>query len=91
MSERCGFAGFVDELAFTGMSRRLSNDEHFVQAERLDPRRIIPENESLLELHDNEVVAAAVMLTLVAADTYSPMDKSLGDRIRNFRLPGMAR
>ena len=38
----------------------------------------MPETEGLLELDDNEVVAAAVMLTLVAADVYSPMDKSLG-------------
>ena len=71
----------------------LSRDEvmgRLSAAERLDPRRIVPENEGLLELDDNEVVAAAVMLTLVAADTYSPMDKSLGDRIRNFRLRGMA-
>ena len=72
----------------------LSRDEvmgRLSAAERLDPRRIVPENEGLLELDDNEVVAAAVMLTLVAADTYSPTSGELTNRIRSFRVPGMAR
>ena len=47
------------------------------------------QNDALVELDDNETVAAGIMLTMVAADLYAPVSGGLTDRIRSFRVPGL--
>ena len=72
----------------------LSRDEvqaRLSAAERLDVRKLIPENEGLIELSDDETVAAGIMLTMVAGDLYAPSGERIDDRIRNWRIPGLAR
>ena len=44
-----------------------------------------------IELDDNETVAAGIMLTMTAADLYAPSAARIDDRIRQWRIPGLAR
>jgi hypothetical protein len=56
-------------------------------AERLDVRKILDREDALMELDDNEAVAACVMLTMPAADLYAP---SRGGKLP-WKLRGLAR
>jgi hypothetical protein len=56
-------------------------------AARLDVRKVLDREDALLELDDNETVAAGVMLTMVAADLYAPF---ISDKLP-WKLRGLAR
>ena len=72
----------------------LSRDEvqtRLSAAERLDVKKLLDKEDALIELDDNETVAAGVMLTMTAADLYAPSAERVDDKIRNWRLTGLAR
>ena len=57
----------------------LSRDEvqsRLSAAERLDVRKLLDREDALVELDDNETVAAGVMLTMTAADLYAPSGRA---------------